>query len=82
MFINIAKESEGHLNLLLSSGLLSRLLQDLNNNDVLLLMNVLELLSNLVTCNHGYKFLENNNILNGIFYNTDPLFESSCIIGK
>lgn len=69
------------MNLLLSSGLLARLLDDLGSKDVLVLMNILELLSNLVTCNHGYKFLQSRNVLTGVFSNADPLFESTCIIG-
>lgn len=45
-------------------------------------MNMLELISNLVTSIHGYKFLQNRNILDSIFCNTDPLFESTIGIGK
>lgn len=44
-------------------------------------MNILELLSKLVVCNHGYKFLENRQVLNQMFTNEDPLFQSTCGIG-
>lgn len=56
-------------------------MEELGSKDVLFLMNILTLLSDLITCKHGHKFLENRHVLNNIFNNSDPLFASTCGIG-
>ncbi|KRT85539.1 HEAT domain-containing protein [Oryctes borbonicus] len=63
VFINIARKSEKSHNILESSGFLGQVLHDLNNNDVLLRMNIIELLSQFVTCKQGYRYLESNGII-------------------
>lgn len=68
-----------------AAGLLSQMLQDLDNNDLLLKMNIIELLSQLVITKHGYIFLETQGIIKKIFShfeNEDPLFSAICEPGK
>lgn len=43
------------------------ILNELDNNDVLLRLNVLELLSQLALNKHGLEYLETNNILKKVF---------------
>lgn len=71
MFINISAESEKSLKSLKSAGFLARIFQDLENNDVLLKMNVIELLSQLVVTKHGYNYMEAEGIMEKIFSNFD-----------
>lgn len=78
ILINIAKESEALLNSLEASHLLISLTEEFNNNDVLLLMNIMELLSRLAVTNHGYKYLETKGVLMKIFKNSDPFFYQMC----
>lgn len=78
VFINISKESEALLNILEASDLLIPLIEEFNNNDVLLIMNIMELLSNLAVTNHGYKYLDAKGVLMKIFKNSDPFFYQMC----
>ncbi|GJQ74529.1 hypothetical protein Trydic_g21394 [Trypoxylus dichotomus] len=63
VFINVARKSEISHNILKSSSFLSQILHDLDNNDVLLRMNIIELLSQFVTCEQGYTYLETNGVM-------------------
>ncbi|CAG9856336.1 unnamed protein product [Phyllotreta striolata] len=63
----IAKESEANLDLIKSTNILKYLLDELNNNDVLLKMNIVELLTQLGSSRHGYNYLEQNGVINKLF---------------
>lgn len=63
LFIHISVQSKENFNTLKSTGILNQLLAELDNNDVLLKLNVLELLTILGETAHGYHFLESCNIL-------------------
>ncbi|XP_050513208.1 26S proteasome non-ATPase regulatory subunit 5 [Diabrotica virgifera virgifera] len=65
--VNISKESEANLELLKSTGIVSQILEELNNNDVLLKMNIVELLTQLGLNIHGYNYLEQNGVLSKLF---------------
>ncbi|KAI4458415.1 26s proteasome non-atpase regulatory subunit 5-related [Holotrichia oblita] len=81
VFINISRKSETSQNLLESSGFLSQILDDLDNNDILLRMNIIELLSQLVTCEQGYQYLERNGVMAKFckqLGNEDALFIQLC----
>lgn len=81
VFINISRKSETSQNILESSGFLSQILQDLDNNDILLRMNIIELLSQLGTCEHGYNYLERNGVMAKLckqLSSEDALFIQLC----
>lgn len=78
----MAQTSEQCMQLLNGAGLLSEILQGIENNDVLLKMNVIELLAKLVTTKHGYEYLETQgviqNLLNHFEDDGDPLTRQLC----
>jgi len=82
LFIEISAHSEPCMQALESAGLLSQILQDLDNNDVLLKMNVIELLSQLVVTKHGYIYLESHGVITKIFKHFeddgDPITAQLC----
>ncbi|XP_018333905.1 26S proteasome non-ATPase regulatory subunit 5 [Agrilus planipennis] len=67
VFVHIAAESDGTQRLLESTGLMSQILTDLENTDVLLRINVIEILSKLVVTEHGYKYLESQGVFQKLF---------------
>lgn len=67
MIINISSQSGYVFNKFKSVGIISNILDELENNDVLLKLNIIELLSQLGESQHGYIFLDENGILNKIF---------------
>ncbi|RZB38997.1 26S proteasome non-ATPase regulatory subunit 5 [Asbolus verrucosus] len=63
LLIQISMQSETNFNELKTTGLLSQILDELDNNDILLRLNVVELLSQLGLTKHGYEYLEGNDTL-------------------
>ncbi|XP_063906784.1 26S proteasome non-ATPase regulatory subunit 5 [Zophobas morio] len=61
--IHISVQSEVNFDLLKSTGLFPQILSELDNNDILLRLNVVELLSQLGLTKHGYGYLELNDTL-------------------
>ncbi|CAH0552701.1 unnamed protein product [Brassicogethes aeneus] len=82
LVVSISKESEENFIILQSTGLVNQILEELDNNDILLKMNILELLTQLGTSRHGYTYLESNGILNKMFLlfdeNQDPVAVQLC----
>ncbi|KAL3288064.1 hypothetical protein HHI36_002515 [Cryptolaemus montrouzieri] len=62
IFVNISKESKVSFQNLNAAGLISPIVSDLNNNDILLRMNIIEILSQLGLSEHGFEYLESKNI--------------------
>lgn len=76
--VNIARDSKDSLQSLVQSGLIFSLISELDNDDVLLKLNVLELLSDLGTSEHGLSFLDIQGVIQKISLtlttvNEDPL---------
>lgn len=76
--MNIARDSKDSLQSLVQSGLIFSLISELDNDDVLLKLNVLELLSDLGTSEHGLSFLDIQGVIQKISLtlttvNEDPL---------
>ncbi|KAF5284088.1 hypothetical protein FQA39_LY17137 [Lamprigera yunnana] len=69
LFVDISKSSPSSMKELASQGLLLPLLKGLDDNDVLLKMNIIEILSQLVITEHGYLYLKNNEIISKILKN-------------
>ncbi|KAJ8944688.1 hypothetical protein NQ318_015896 [Aromia moschata] len=80
--VNISKESENNFVTLVSTGLVSLMLEELNNADVLLRMNVVELLTQLGLSMHGFVYLDQNGILDKLFAlvedEDDPITVQLC----
>lgn len=71
---------------MLTTGLVSQILDELNNNDILLRMNILGLLTQLGLSRHGYTFLETSGVLNKMFLmfedSEDPITVQLCEPGN
>ncbi|KAB0802039.1 hypothetical protein PPYR_04225 [Photinus pyralis] len=66
LFVNVSVSSESSMQILDSHGLLSIILEDLDTDDILLMMNIIQLLSQLVMTKHGYAYLEVHGITSKI----------------
>lgn len=68
--------------MLISVGLLDPVLKELTTNDVLLRINIIELLSRLVTQKHGYMYLESQGFVAKLIQqlddNTDMVSKQLC----
>lgn len=83
--VNISKESEMNFNALKSTGLINQIFDELNNNDILLRMNIVELLTHLGLSRHGFDYLEENGILSkllALIEDNDSLNLQLCEPGK
>ncbi|KAJ8973371.1 hypothetical protein NQ317_007184 [Molorchus minor] len=65
--VAIAKDSENNLVTLVSTGLITLILEELGNPDVLLRMNVVELLTQLGLSMFGFYYLSEKGILDNLF---------------
>lgn len=72
--ISIAKESQVNLEYL--AYVVDRLCTDLDTNDILLVLNILEFISDLAQTDHGWLYLENKEIFKKIMEKLDSLDKS------
>ncbi|XP_060524269.1 26S proteasome non-ATPase regulatory subunit 5 [Cylas formicarius] len=63
ILVKISVISEHSFNKLREIGFISCIIEELNTNDVLFRMNIVEILTPLGMCDHGYAFLDENKIL-------------------
>lgn len=61
LIIDISIQSEGNFNRLRAAGLFSQIYDELDDNDILLRLNVLELLTQLGSTKHGFNYLNTTN---------------------
>ncbi|KAH6948629.1 hypothetical protein HPB50_025408 [Hyalomma asiaticum] len=78
VFVDVAKASPENLERLSESGYLERLVKEMDKNDVLVQLNALEVLTELVSCNHGLDYLERTGIISKLRHKalnigSDPL---------
>lgn len=80
--MDISIKSEQSQKLLASAGLFNAMLKELTSNDVLLRINIIELLSRLVTQKHGYLYLESQGFVAKVIRllddDTDPISQQLC----
>lgn len=57
LIIDISNQSEDNFNKLKAAGLFSEIYNELDNNDILLRLNILELLTKLGSSKHGFNYL-------------------------
>ncbi|XP_030752120.1 26S proteasome non-ATPase regulatory subunit 5-like [Sitophilus oryzae] len=78
--VRICVESDYSFQKFIKVGFIHRILAELKSNDVLLKINIIEILSYLGQCDHGYVFLDQNGTLNNIvgFMNEDDLTMQLC----
>ncbi|KAL1488433.1 hypothetical protein ABEB36_014906 [Hypothenemus hampei] len=65
--VSISKKSEFSFAKLKAVGLISNIVDEIANSDVLFKMNVIEILSQLGQSEHGFVFLDETDVLNKIF---------------
>lgn len=84
MIVKISNHSATSFNQFKEVGLISKIIDEIDSNDVLLKMNIIEILSQLGQCDHGYVFMDENGILDKIFslINEDELTTQLCQPGK
>ncbi|KAH8033282.1 hypothetical protein HPB51_008765 [Rhipicephalus microplus] len=63
VFVEVARASPENLERLSENGYLERLVKEMDKNDVLVQLNALEVLTDLVSCNHGLDYLERTGII-------------------
>lgn len=75
MFVDISTESKLSQNMLISIGFLPRILRETENDDILLKLNIIEILSKLITTHHGYEYLESQGTPQKLFdtFNSDDM---------
>lgn len=81
MFVEISTGSKLSQNMLISIGFLPRILRETENDDILLKLNIIEILSKLITSKHGYEYLEEQGTPQKLFnaFNIDDvLFIKIC----
>lgn len=84
--IDIAVKSEELQKQFEANGFFSIIVKELENNDVLLRINIIELLSRLVTKKYGYLFLESQGCIDKLFRqledDSDPVTQQLSEPGK
>ena len=81
MFVGISTISPNNFKSMEADEFLPQILTEIESNDVLLRMNIIELLSQLVTTEIGYEYLESQGVIENLFQqlrNKDEFLAEIC----